>query len=150
MPQCAWHPGTETGVSCPDCGRYMCPKDMVDTPVGYKCRECGLTRVTRGGVKPRQLLTASAFGLVAALVLPPLVGLVHFAFIGALLYGGLVGEAVKRGVGGHRTTEFAAIAAACAVLGALAWTPIFEFDIVLAVGGAVVAALWVSSTRLLG
>lgn len=150
MPECAWHPGTETGVSCPDCGRYMCPKDMVDTPVGYKCRECGLARVTRGGVKPRQLVTAAAFGLLAALVLPPLARLVPFFFVGALLYGGLVGEAVKRGAGGHRTTEFAAIAAGCAVIGALAWTPILGLDLVLGLGGAVVAALWVSSSRLLG
>ena len=150
MPECAWHPGTETGVSCPDCGRYMCHKDMVDTPVGYKCKECGLVRVTRGGVKPRQLVTASAFGLVAALVLPPLVGLVPLMFVGALLYGWLVGEAVKRGAGGHRTTEFAAIAAGCAVIGALVWTPILRFDLVLAVGGAIVAALWVNSSRLLG
>ena len=26
--------------SCTECGRYICPKDMVETPVGYKCREC--------------------------------------------------------------------------------------------------------------
>ena len=41
MPECAFHQGVETNVSCTECGRYICPKDMVDTPVGYKCRECG-------------------------------------------------------------------------------------------------------------
>jgi hypothetical protein len=150
MPQCAWHPGTETNVSCPSCGRYMCPKDMVDTPVGYKCRECGRARVTRGGVKPAQLLRAAGLGLAAAVVLAPFVHLVPFFVIRAALYGGLIGEATRRGAGGHRTTEFAAIAAACAVAGVLAVAPFVGLDLVDGVLGGIVAALWVSSARILG
>ncbi len=151
MPSCAWHPGTETNVSCPECGRYMCPKDMVDTPVGYKCRECGRARISRGGVKPAQLLRAALFGLGAAVVLAPFAHLVPFFFLGDLVYGGLVGEATRRGAGGHRTAEFAAIAAGCAVAGVLvAWAFIGWPDIVAAAIGAIVAAVWLSSARLLG
>jgi membrane associated rhomboid family serine protease len=36
---CYRHPNRETGVSCPDCGRGLCPDCMVFTPVGIKCAE---------------------------------------------------------------------------------------------------------------
>lgn len=147
MPECAWHPGTETGVSCPDCGRYMCPKDMVPTPVGYKCKECGRARITRGGVKPRQLLLATAYGLGAAIVLAPVARFVPFFFLGVLGFGGLVGEAVRRGAGGHRSWEFAAIAAACAVLGALVSAPFLGLSPFLLLGGPAIAAVYVTSWR---
>ena len=150
MPECAWHPGTETGVSCPECGRYMCPKDMVDTPVGYKCKECGRMRIKRGGVKPRQVALAVAFGLGAALVLAPLMRFVPFFLIRALLYGALVGEATRRGAGGHRTTLFAAIAAGCAVVGAVVAAPFVGLDVLMILGGAIVAGVWVTSASLFG
>ena len=40
MPECAFHPGVETEVRCAECERPICPKDMVPTPVGYKCKIC--------------------------------------------------------------------------------------------------------------
>ena len=36
---CYRHPNRETGVSCPECGRGLCPDCMVFTPVGIKCAE---------------------------------------------------------------------------------------------------------------
>lgn len=36
---CYRHPNRETGVSCPDCGRGLCPDCMVYTPVGIKCAD---------------------------------------------------------------------------------------------------------------
>ena len=49
---CYRHPNRETGVSCPDCGRGLCPDCMVPTPVGIKCAEdagvrTGAARVAR-------------------------------------------------------------------------------------------------------
>ncbi len=37
---CANHPKVETGVSCSNCGKPICPDCMVPAPVGIKCRDC--------------------------------------------------------------------------------------------------------------
>jgi membrane associated rhomboid family serine protease len=47
---CYRHPNRETGVSCSNCGRPICPDCMTPTPVGMRCPECAQqrTRVVRG------------------------------------------------------------------------------------------------------
>ncbi len=49
---CYRHPNRETGVSCSNCGRPICPDCMTPTPVGMRCPECASqrTQVTRGAV----------------------------------------------------------------------------------------------------
>src|SRR5436190_16953198 len=37
---CTVHPTVETSLRCNKCGRPMCVKCSVRTPVGYRCREC--------------------------------------------------------------------------------------------------------------
>lgn len=37
---CAVHPTIETTLRCNKCGRPMCLKCAVRTPVGYRCKEC--------------------------------------------------------------------------------------------------------------
>src|SRR3954452_6114594 len=37
---CYRHPNRETGVSCSNCGRPICPDCMTPTPVGMRCPEC--------------------------------------------------------------------------------------------------------------
>jgi hypothetical protein len=37
---CAVHPTVETALRCNKCGRYMCVRCAVRTPVGYRCKEC--------------------------------------------------------------------------------------------------------------
>jgi hypothetical protein len=119
MPECAFHKGVQTNVSCVECGRYICPKDMVDTPVGYKCRECGLTRrPTLGGIKPRQYALGAAAGLGAGVALAAVLIFVPFFTFWMSILGGIgVAEATRRGAGGHRTWQFAVIAAVGSVIG---------------------------------
>ena len=119
MAECAFHKGVETGLSCVECGRYICPKDMVDTPVGYKCKECGRSRrPTLGGVKPRQYLLGAMSGIGAGAALGVILLFVPFMSFWLSILGGIgVAEATRRGAGGHRTWEFAVIAAVGAVLG---------------------------------
>jgi membrane associated rhomboid family serine protease len=50
---CYRHPDRETGVSCSECGRGICPDCMVFAPVGIRCpdhagRPAGAARVTTG------------------------------------------------------------------------------------------------------
>jgi membrane associated rhomboid family serine protease len=40
MPVCYRHPSRETGVSCSNCGRPICPDCMTPTSVGMRCPEC--------------------------------------------------------------------------------------------------------------
>jgi hypothetical protein len=41
---CATHPEVETELACGKCGRFICPRCMVQTPVGARCRECAQMR----------------------------------------------------------------------------------------------------------
>jgi membrane associated rhomboid family serine protease len=40
MATCYRHPGRETGVSCSNCGKAICPDCMTPTPVGMRCPDC--------------------------------------------------------------------------------------------------------------
>ncbi len=52
---CYRHPDRETGVSCSNCGRPICPDCMTSTPVGMRCPECARQ-------KTRVSTASSAFG----------------------------------------------------------------------------------------
>lgn len=138
MPECSFHPGVETNVACAECGRAICPKDMVPTPVGYKCPVCA--KPAKGQleyVKPRQLALGAAAAFAAAIVGGLLLGAIGYAFfLITLLYGALVAEAARRGSGGHRGPKIAAVAGAAAALGGF----VGGFDLLgvaLGVAGAV-------------
>src|SRR5213083_1340571 len=49
METCYRHPNRQTGVSCSNCERPICPDCMTPTPVGMRCPECAKqrTKVTR-------------------------------------------------------------------------------------------------------
>lgn len=63
MATCYRHPNRETGVSCSNCGRPICPDCMTPTPVGMRCPECARqsTRVVRNPTG-----TPSGFGAFPA------------------------------------------------------------------------------------
>jgi membrane associated rhomboid family serine protease len=44
MATCYRHPSRETGVSCSNCGRSICPDCMTATSVGMRCPECSKQR----------------------------------------------------------------------------------------------------------
>ena len=44
MATCYRHSGRETGVSCSNCDRPICPDCMTPTPVGMRCPECSSDR----------------------------------------------------------------------------------------------------------
>lgn len=121
MAECSFHPGVETEVSCPECGRYICPKDMVSTPVGYKCKVCA--KPAKGQytyVKPRQLAAAAiAAGLVGtggAL----LIGVIGWnSLILDAVWGFAVAESARRASGGHRGNVLAGVAVGGIVAGGL-------------------------------
>lgn len=121
MAECAYHPGVETALSCAECERPICPKDAVLTPVGYKCKECARPAVSQYTyVKPRQLALAAVWALGAGLLGGFVLGLIGFGFFFIdLMFGAAVGEAARRGSGGHRGAAIAVVAGVAALAGAL-------------------------------
>ena len=47
MATCYRHPNRETGVSCSNCGRPICPDCMTPTSVGMRCPECAAATQVR-------------------------------------------------------------------------------------------------------
>jgi hypothetical protein len=79
--KCAYHPDVETNLRCGKCDKPICPKCMVQTPVGARCRDCaGLDKLPTFRVSTRYYLIAvgtavgmaiacgAAWGLIAWLV----------------------------------------------------------------------------------
>ena len=66
---CYRHPDRETGVSCSNCDRPICPDCMTSTPVGMRCPECARqrTKVTQGVGEASLFSTAPATFVLIAL-----------------------------------------------------------------------------------
>ena len=72
---CYRHPSRETGVSCSNCGRPICPECMTSTPVGMRCPECARQRTP---VRTAATLGTSGGAPIATYVL---IGLNAIAFL---------------------------------------------------------------------
>lgn len=112
MARCSYHPDVETELTCTECGKPICPKEMVLTPVGYKCPEHARARKGQYAfVKPRQLMRAAGVGALVGVGGGLLLAFIGFGFwLVGLLWGSLVAEAVRRASGGHRGGEVGAVA----------------------------------------
>jgi membrane associated rhomboid family serine protease len=66
---CYRHPDRETGVSCSNCGRPICPECMTSTPVGMRCPECARqttkVRVGQGAFSPTAGKMPATIALIA-------------------------------------------------------------------------------------
>lgn len=129
-------------MRCAECERYICPKDMVETPVGYKCPVCAKQpRSATVQVKPRQLAGAAGMGLVVGAGGGLLLGLLGFGFFFVgLLWGGATAEAVRRGSGGHLGWTVASVAIVSLLAGWLLGNALGRVS-VLTLGMAVLAAV---------
>ncbi len=118
MAKCSYHPKVDTAMSCNECGRPICPIEMVDTPVGYKCPDCARpVRSQYTYVKPKQFALGLAAGLAAAFAGAFILAAIRFGFfLISIGYGMLVGEAVRRGSGGHRGPTLATVGVVAVVI----------------------------------
>src|SRR3954465_10477122 len=76
---CYRHPNRETGVSCSNCGRPICPDCMTSTSVGMRCPECAnqRTRVVRApgvGLGDQPSLTYVLIGINVVVALGGFLG----------------------------------------------------------------------------
>jgi len=65
---CPRHPAISTRLRCSKCGTPICPRCMVETPVGFRCPSCaGLSGLAWNDVPGTLLLRAALAGLAVAL-----------------------------------------------------------------------------------
>ena len=99
--QCATHPNTETLLSCGKCDKPICPRCLVHTPVGGRCKECAnVRRSPIYEVSALYYLKAAGAGLGLALaggvVWALLRGVPFASIITSLIVGFAIGEGISR------------------------------------------------------
>lgn len=122
---CATHPSVETGLACSRCGKYICPRCMVQTPVGARCRQCArVQKLPVHNVQTQHYVVAGVVALAVGGVAGVAWGLLLAAvgwviFLPSLLamgVGYVIGEAVSASVNRKRSTGLAIIAGLGVVL----------------------------------
>jgi hypothetical protein len=101
--RCATHPDVETNLRCGKCGKPICPKCMVQTPVGARCRDCaGLYKLPTYRVSSvyylRAIGTALGMAVAVGLAWGLLANFVHFIFLNLIIAAG-VGYAIAEVTG---------------------------------------------------
>ena len=131
--RCAMHPDVETGLACGKCGKYICPRCMIQTPVGGRCSSCArVTKLPTFDVTPTYYVRAGAAGVVVALLAGLVWGFLlsatgfFLAWLLAIGVGYLVSEAISVAANRKRGTGLAVIAGASMLIfalfsGLLAW-----------------------------
>ena len=131
--RCAAHPEIETNLRCGKCGKPICPKCMVQTPVGARCPDCAkLYRLPTYRVPARYYLRASGTALgmaiVCGIVWGVINGFVPFFYLNLILAAGAgyaIGEVVSLSVNRKSSRGLATVAGIAVVISYL--VNIFSF-----------------------
>ena len=111
--KCATHPKIETNLKCGKCGKAICPKCLVQTPVGARCPDCAkLYKLPTYRVSGKYYLRAigAMIGMAIAcgVIWWVIMRMVPFFYLSLFLAAGVgyaIGEVVslsvnrKRGIG---------------------------------------------------
>ena len=122
--KCATHPEVETSLRCGKCGKPICPKCLVQTPVGARCRDCArLHRLPTYRVTTKYYLkatgTALGMAIVCGIVWGLIVGTAHFFYLNLLLAPGAgyaIGEVTSLSVNRKRGTGLALVGSLAVVI----------------------------------
>jgi len=101
--KCAAHPDVETNLGCGKCGKPICPRCLVQTPVGARCPDCArIQRLPTFSMTNRYYLRAIAAATGMAFACGAAwwaIGhLAYFNFLLAAGFGYGIGEVVGRSV----------------------------------------------------
>jgi hypothetical protein len=126
--KCAIHHDVETSLACGRCGTPICPRCLVETPVGARCSKCAnVRRLPTYSITPVQYLRAVAAGLFVAIAvgtawawLRIAVDIPFFGLMVALLLAAgaayAIAEVVSRVINRKRGLPLQIIAGGCFVL----------------------------------
>jgi hypothetical protein len=99
MAQCKRHPGRETNLYCGKCGDPICPKCLIQTPVGAHCPACAkLSRVPTYQVSGIYYLRAVGAAIGLAIACGVIWGLIR-AYVPFFYLGWLIGPAAGFAIG---------------------------------------------------
>ncbi|MCS6963617.1 B-box zinc finger protein [Thermoflexus sp.] len=101
---CAFHPDIPTTLRCNRCGRPICPRCAISTPVGYRCRECVAgQQALFFNARPLDYGIAALVAVVIGLLTAPIVAALGFwAIFAGPLVGSLTAGVVHRLTGRRR------------------------------------------------
>jgi membrane associated rhomboid family serine protease len=94
MATCYRHPSRETGVSCSNCGRPICPDCMTSTPVGMRCPECARDRTAVKRLRDTATVPRVTYALIAINVLVFLTEQGQFSFTSSEVHGKVIAEGI--------------------------------------------------------
>jgi len=119
--RCATHPDVETYLRCGKCDTPICPRCLVQTPVGARCRTCAnLRALPQYQVSPDRYARGVGAGVVTAVALGLIWSVLPFAgFFGFLIgigCGMVVAEVMLRATKGRTSTPLKVIAVGCVAL----------------------------------
>ena len=154
--RCATHPAVETNLRCSKCDKPICPRCLVQTPVGARCRECAnLRRLPIYEMAPGHYLRAAGVSVVVAVVVGviwpfiPVYGI--FSILIALAAGYVIGEVVSRSVNRKRGLALQVIAGGgafiCYLVRSIIVLPIYSFFSIYGLI-ALAAAIFMAVVRL--
>jgi hypothetical protein len=125
-PHCVNHPKVETYLRCNKCNQPICVKCAVQTPVGYRCRNCINTQqqVFYADFNPVHYLVAAMVALPLSLIAGWLIpSLGWYAIILGPLAGGGIAEAARWAIGRRRGPYIWLVVCGCIVVGWLLRLP---------------------------
>jgi hypothetical protein len=99
---CVAHPAIETDLGCSRCGVAICPRCLVQTPVGGRCRSCAsVRRVPTYNLSRQAVVRAAAAAVVGGAAMGVgwwafnyLTYQFYFGILTGLMLGFLIGELV--------------------------------------------------------
>ncbi len=121
---CVNHPKVETYLRCNKCGQAMCSKCAVQTPVGYRCRNCisNQQQVFYSDFSPTHYLIAVTLALplapVAGWIIP---SLGWYAIVLGPVVGGGIAEAARWAIRRRHGPYTWMLVCGCIVVGSLPW-----------------------------
>ena len=66
--KCTYHPDVETNLRCSKCGKPICPRCLVETPVGARCPDCArLYKLPTFNIAPHHYMRAIGVGVGLAI-----------------------------------------------------------------------------------
>ncbi|MGD9115992.1 MAG: hypothetical protein PVJ61_02260 [Dehalococcoidia bacterium] len=137
--KCAYHPDVETELRCGKCGKPICLKCMVQTPVGARCPDCARVKklpTYRLAARHYLIAAATALGMAIAtgLVWGVLRALLPYIIFNIFLGGAVgfaIGEVVGRAINRKRGKWLALIgglAVPASYLASIPFNMMFHYD----------------------
>ncbi len=109
--RCSYHPDVETMLRCSRCGKPICPRCGIRTPVGMRCPDCAGVAAQVGPLGAQRLVRAVGAGLLVAVPVGLLWGFAPaWGFYLGLLLGFASAEAIARAVPGRRGVDLQLVA----------------------------------------